>query len=89
MNELYLSYILTKSVNDLQIFIDICFVTQYLCSMTSLGILCRSIIVNMFLLIIYHKCLDTVIPVAITAIYPSKQGVSDLRYTRARVFFHL
>ena len=32
---------------------------------------------------------DTVIPVAITAIYLSKQGVSDLGYTRAHVSFHL
>ena len=30
-----------------------------------------------------------VIPVAITAIYPSKQDVSDLGYTRAHVSFHL
>ena len=29
----------------------------------------------------------TVIPVAITAIYPSKQGVSDLGYTQAHVSF--
>ena len=29
---------------------------------------------------------ENVIPVAITAIYPSKQGVSDLGYTRAHVF---
>ena len=33
--------------------------------------------------------LYTVIPVAITAIYPSKQGVLDLGYTRAHVSFHL
>ena len=33
--------------------------------------------------------LRTVIPVAITAIYLSKQGVSDLGYTRAHVSFRL
>ena len=33
--------------------------------------------------------LHIVIPVAITAIYPSKQGVSDFGYTRAHVSFHL
>ena len=32
---------------------------------------------------------DIVIPVAITAIYPSEQGVSDLGYTQAYVSFHL
>ena len=31
----------------------------------------------------------TVITVAITAIYLSKQGVSDLGYTQAHVSFHL
>ena len=31
----------------------------------------------------------TVIPVAITAIYLSKQGVSDLGYTQAHVSFRL
>ena len=35
----------------------------------------------------FHQGL--VIPVAITAVYLSKQGVSDLGYTRARVSFHL
>ena len=33
--------------------------------------------------------MSAVIPVAITAIYPSKQGMSDLGYTRAHVSFHL
>ena len=33
--------------------------------------------------------LSTVIPVAITAIYLSRQGVSDLGYTRAHVSFNL
>ena len=33
--------------------------------------------------------MHTVIPVAITAIYLSKQGVSDLGYTQAHVSFHL
>ena len=33
--------------------------------------------------------LGTVIPVAITAIYLSKQGVSDLGYTQAHVSFRL
>ena len=33
--------------------------------------------------------LFNVIPVAITAIYLSKQGVSDLGYTQAHVSFHL
>ena len=32
---------------------------------------------------------ENVIPVAKTAIYPSKQGISDLGYTRAHVYFHL
>ena len=33
--------------------------------------------------------LGFVIPVAITAVYLSKQGVSDLGYTQAHVSFHL
>ena len=36
-----------------------------------------------------HVNKHIVIPVAITAIYPSEQGVSDLGYTRAHVSFHL
>ena len=33
--------------------------------------------------------MGTVIPMAITAIYLSKQGVSDLGYTQANVYFRL
>ena len=36
-----------------------------------------------------HLTQDTVIPVAITAIYLLKQGVSDLGYTQAHVSFRL
>ena len=32
---------------------------------------------------------ENVIPMAITVIYPSKQGMSDLGYTRVHVSFHL
>ena len=32
---------------------------------------------------------ENVIPMAITAIYLSKQGVSDLGYTQAHVYFRL
>ena len=32
---------------------------------------------------------ENVIPVAITAIYPSKQGMSDLGYTLTQVSFRL
>ena len=53
------NYIVANSGNNLQIFIDICSITRYLCSKTSLGILCRSIIVNRFLKMIYHNCLDS------------------------------
>ena len=36
-----------------------------------------------------QRVVRNAIPVAITAIYPSKQGVLDLGYTRAHVSFHL
>ena len=39
--------------------------------------------------VLNNDLLYIVIPVAITAIYLSKQGVSDLGYTRAHVSFHL
>ena len=50
---------LVRFGNNQQIFIDIYSVTQHLCSVTSLGILCRSIIVNVFLIMIYHNYLDS------------------------------
>ena len=60
MIEHFLNYILANIGNNLHIFISVCSVTQYLCSITYLGILCRAIIVNMFLIMIHHNCLDSI-----------------------------
>ena len=55
----FLKYVLSNSGNNVKMFIDVISVTQYLCSVASLGLLFRSLMVNIFLIIIYHNCLDS------------------------------